>query len=225
MRYYPVFLDLKNKPCVVVGGGEVAFRKAESLLSAGAAVAVIAPKTGKDILALAKKGAIRLVKRGYKEGDLKGAFLVISATGSKEVNRAVYKDASKAGTLINVVDDPELCGFIVPSIIDRGNLLIAISTSGLSPLLAKALREELEGYIGEEYGEFVEVLGAVRRKLLKNGANRVKKEGVMKELVYSPIPLWLSSGEARKINSFLKKHVGVGYTLSKLGIRLKGRKG
>ncbi|MDO8426072.1 MAG: bifunctional precorrin-2 dehydrogenase/sirohydrochlorin ferrochelatase [Deltaproteobacteria bacterium] len=225
MRYYPVFLDIKDKPCVVVGGGEVALRKAEGLLSAGASVTIITPRAGKKVQALAKKGALKLVKRSYEEGDLKGAFLAISATGSKEVNKAVFRDAYKAGALVNVVDDPELCSFIVPSIVDRGSLIIAISTSGKSPLLAKALREELQGHIGEEFRDFVEIIGAVRRKLLKNGANRVKKEGVMKDLVYSPIPIWLGSGEVKEINNFLKKLLNEGYTLPKLGIRLKGRKG
>lgn len=220
MRYYPVFLDLKGKPCVVIGGGEVAERKVEGLLRAGASVTVVSPKATKKIKALTEKGRISLLKRKYKKGDLKGAFLVVSASDARDVNHSVYEEAVESEMLVNVVDDPMHCNFIVPSVVDRGGLVIAISTSGKSPYLARVLREELENYIGAEYETFLEILGSVRNKLLKNDVNRDKKERVIKALVASPIPEWLREGSVRKINGLLREQLGEGWSLSKLGIKI-----
>lgn len=225
MRYYPIFADIVKRPCVVVGGGEVAERKVESLLSAGGVVTVVSLKTTKRLKALEKEGVITIVKRKYGKGDLKGAFLAVSAADSKAANVAVYEEALERGILVNVVDDPQHCNFIVPSVVDRGSLLIAISTSGLSPSLAKAIRLELEKTVGEEYGTFVEILGRVRNKLLKTGANSVKKERVINALVTSRIPQWLKSNATRDINRLLVSLMGPGYTLSRLGIRIpQGKK-
>lgn len=223
MRYYPVFLDIKGKTCVVVGGGEVAERKALSLLSAGASVKVISPKTTKTLNSLSKEGSIERLRRKYKKGDLNGAVLAIGASDSNEVNKAVYEEAQEARIPVNVVDDPAHCGFIVPSVVQRGGLTIAISTGGRSPLLAKTIRQELEKSYGEEYETFVEVLGAVRKKLLKSGVNRVKKERVIKDLIASPMPGWIKENADREINSFLRSLLGQGYSLSSLGVKLKDR--
>ncbi len=221
MRYYPVFLDIAEKPCVVIGGGSVAERKVTGLLSAGAAVTVISPKVAGGIKALEKKGAIKLVKRGYKKGDLKAAVLVVCASSSKTVNRAAHRHALDANLPVNVVDDPVRCTFIVPSVVDRGALVIAISTSGKGPALSKKLRKDIEETIGPEYAAFTELLGRIRNELLKNGVNSVKKERVVKAIVDSPLPVWLAGGSTRKINGFLKDLLGDGYTLEKLGVRVK----
>lgn len=220
MRYYPIFADIVKRPCVVVGGGEVAERKVESLLSAGASVTVVAPKATNRLKALEKKGAVKIIKRKYRKGDLKGAFLAVSASDSRPANEAVYEEAVERGILVNVVDDPLHCNFIVPSVVDRGSLLIAISTSGKSPSLARSIRLELEKTVGEEYGTFVEILGRVRNKLLKTEANNVKKERVINALVTSRIPVWIKSNSGREVNRLLVSLLGPGFTLSKLGIRL-----
>lgn len=224
MRYYPIFVDIAKKPCVVVGGGEVAGRKVESLLSAGASVTVVSPRVTKRLKTLEKEGVITIIKRKYRDGDLKGAFLAISAADSKAANEAVHEEACGRGILVNVVDDPLHCNFIVPSVVDRGSLLVAISTSGKSPSLARALRLKFEKEIGEEYGTFVEILGRVRNKLLKNGVNNVKKERVIKALVTSRIPVWLKSNSPRDINRLLGELLGRGYSLSRLGIRISPEK-
>ncbi len=224
MRYYPIFADIVKRPCVVVGGGEVAERKVESLFSAGAAVTVVSPKVTKRLKALEKEGVITIIKRKYKKGDLKGAFLAVSAADSKAANVGVYEEATELGILVNVVDDPPHCNFIVPSVVDRGSLLIAISTSGKSPYLAKTLRLELEKTIGVEYETFIEILGQVRNKLLKNGANNVKKERVIKALVTSRIPVWLKENSTREINGLLTKLLGPGSSLARLGIRISPKK-
>ncbi|MFQ5737086.1 MAG: bifunctional precorrin-2 dehydrogenase/sirohydrochlorin ferrochelatase [Thermodesulfobacteriota bacterium] len=221
MRYYPVFLDLRGRPAVVIGGGAVAERKVGGLLAAGASVTVISPRASKGIEALAAGKRIRLVGRAYREGMLEGAFIAVCATGSKAANEAARREADKRGVLLNVVDDRERCDFIVPSVVDRGSLVIAISTSGCSPLFARKMREGVEQAVGEEYAVFVEILGAVRKKLLKRNTNNVKKKRVFKELVNSPIPGWLAAGVVKEVNGFLKDLLGDGYTLSGLGIRSK----
>lgn len=221
VRYYPVFLDIQNRPCLVVGGGPVAERKVSSLLSAGAAVTVISPRVTRGIGGLAKEGGIKLQKREYRPGALKGFFLVIAATDSRAVNEAVWKEAEELGVIINVVDDPAHCSFIMPSVVDRGSLLVAVSTSGMSPLLARNLREKLEGIIGTEYETLVEILGAVRKKLLKTGLSHVKKESIIKDLVASPLPGLIRAGDTRGINAVLAAVLGKGYSLSRLGIKIK----
>ncbi|MGC8833742.1 MAG: precorrin-2 dehydrogenase/sirohydrochlorin ferrochelatase family protein, partial [Armatimonadota bacterium] len=128
--YYPVFLDLRGKRVLVVGGGQVALRKVKSLLECGAEVLVVAPEAVPDLQQMARDGRIRLVSREYTEVDLEGASLVISATDSRDVNQRVSADAQARGVFVNVVDDPELCSFIVPSVMRRGELVVAVSTGG-----------------------------------------------------------------------------------------------
>ncbi len=223
MRYYPVFLDITGRSCVVAGGGVVAERKVQGLLKARASVTVISPRVTKVLEKLAQNGTIRLIRRKYKKGDLLEAAVVISATASKAVNKEIFEEAARLKTLVNVVDDRANCNFIVPSVIDRGGLIIAISTSGKAPGLARKIREDLERYIGSEYEDFTSIAGAVRKKLLKNEANHDKKKRVIEALADSPILDWLRRGdrEVREINSFLKGLLGAGFTLSRLGVKLK----
>jgi precorrin-2 dehydrogenase/sirohydrochlorin ferrochelatase len=220
MRYYPVFLDIAAKSCIVVGGGRVAERKAAGLLAAGAVVTIISPRVTRGIAALKGKGRLKLLKRAYKRGDLNGAALVVSAASGRAVNRAVHADAVRAGLPVNVVDDPALCTFIVPSVVDRSPLLLAISTSGAAPAFSRRLRETLEDTIGPEYAVFVELIGRIRNKLLNDGVNSAKKKRVVKALAASPVPAWLAANSTRKVNTFLGKLIGEGYTLKDLGIKL-----
>ncbi|MCL4533893.1 MAG: bifunctional precorrin-2 dehydrogenase/sirohydrochlorin ferrochelatase [Bacteroidetes bacterium] len=163
--YYPVFLRLTAGRCVVVGGGSVAARKVGDLLAAGATVRVVAPRVGAELRRLARQGRIELVEREYQAGDLAGARLVISATDDVEVNRAVAEEARRAGAWVNVVDDPSLCDFIVPAVVRRGDLVVAVSTGGKSPALARAVRREIEELLGPEYGTALEVVHSLRREL------------------------------------------------------------
>ncbi|MBI5562972.1 MAG: bifunctional precorrin-2 dehydrogenase/sirohydrochlorin ferrochelatase [Deltaproteobacteria bacterium] len=223
MRYYPVSIVLAGRKCVVVGAGAVAARKAGALIGAGALVTVIGPASGAGIAALVKSGAVRLVKRRYKRGDLAGAFLVVSASDSSAVNRAVFEEASSLGILINCVDAPELCNFIVPAVVDRGDLVIAVSTSARFPALAARLRRELEAVYGPEYGLFVDIIGAVRRKLLKSRMKRDKKERVINELAGSRMPQWLAERDLAGVDGFLMSLLGPGYTLRGLGMKAMSR--
>jgi len=221
MRYYPVLLDIEGRPCVVIGGGKVAERKAVGLIEAGALVTVISPKATRKLKDLAQKGAIEHIKRGYRKGDLSGAFLAVSAADSKAVNASACMEASRSNILLNAVDDPGNCNFIIPSSFRRGPLVIAVSTSGKSPLLARALREALEEEIGREYAVFTELLGAIRERLLKRGVENGKKERIIKALIKSPILRFIREGSLKEIDFLLSRLLGNGVTLRRLGIRTK----
>lgn len=180
MRYYPVFLNLKGRLCVVIGGGDVAERKVRGLLRAGARVKVVSPELTEGLEELRNRGLIKHVKRAYQEDDIRDAFLVIAATSEMDVNRAVFKDARNVP--VNVVDVPELCSFIVPSIVNRGDLTVAISTSGVSPALARSIREELEAFFPEETGEFLEFLKDIRSRIKQTVPDSTTREAVLKEI-------------------------------------------
>jgi precorrin-2 dehydrogenase/sirohydrochlorin ferrochelatase len=169
MRYYPVYLDIRNRRCLVVGGGSVGTRKVMTLLECGAVVTVVSPLVSPKLLELAEAGSIEWKKGTYRRSDLEGVFLVIGATDKQELNRQIYTDAEPLNKLCNIVDRPEDCNFILPSVVNRGDLVIAVSTSGKSPAFAKKLRKDLEKQFGEEYAEFLRLMGAIRKKLLSKG--------------------------------------------------------
>ncbi|MHA1570044.1 MAG: precorrin-2 dehydrogenase/sirohydrochlorin ferrochelatase family protein [Alphaproteobacteria bacterium] len=159
---YPVQLLLAGKLCVVVGGGDVAFRKARALLAAEGRIKVIAPALCPELEQLAAENKIEAEKKTFSPSDLAEAFLVIAATDDSRVNQAVFAEASAQGILVNVVDKPELCNFYVPSVVRRGDLIITISTGGASPALAKKIRQTLEEAYGEEYEAYLEILNHCR---------------------------------------------------------------
>lgn len=164
--YYPVYLDLRGRRCVVIGGGSVAERKVVALLAHDAPVTVVAPDLSDKLKVLARDGTVVHVARSYEHGDLDGARLVFCATDNRDTNAAVFEEAEARGLLVNVVDDPEHCSFIVPSIVTRGDLQIAISTGGASPALAKRVRRQLEAEFGEEYAQLTRLLADFRRHVL-----------------------------------------------------------
>ncbi|MDZ4178972.1 MAG: bifunctional precorrin-2 dehydrogenase/sirohydrochlorin ferrochelatase [Coriobacteriia bacterium] len=171
--YYPVFLDLRGRLAVVIGGGSVAEGIIVSLLRYGADVLVIAPDVTPAVDALVAEGLIDHEERGYVRGDLAGAFIVYSATDSVEVDRAVYQEAEGQGCLVSVAEEPVLCNFVTPSVVNRGLLQIAVSTSGVAPELAKRLRRELEDRFDGHWESYLQVLAAVRTlaeaRLVKRG--------------------------------------------------------
>lgn len=179
MKYYPVFLSLNGKKAVVVGGGKVAERKTLSLIKAGSAVKVISPKITKTLQRLKENGKIELFKRPYKKGDIDNAFIVIAATSSSEINSII---ASHARSLLNVVDTPSLCNFIVPSLVRRGNLTIAVSTGGSSPALSKAIRRELEKLYDGKFTRYINFLETVRKKALTEITDPKKRKKLLETL-------------------------------------------
>jgi siroheme synthase-like protein len=162
LMYYPVSLKVGGERCLVVGGGDVALRKAKTLARAGALLTVISPELLPGFRAL--RAAVR--RRAFRAGDVEGHVLAIAATDAPEVNRAVFQACRRRGIPVNVVDVPELCSFIVPSVARRGPVTVAVSTEGLSPSLAKALRERLEEVLPASLGGLARRLGARRRKIL-----------------------------------------------------------
>jgi siroheme synthase-like protein len=165
MGYYPVFVEMENRPVLVVGGGEVAERKVEGLLAAGAAVRVVSPSLTPRLAALAAAGRIRHEARPYQPGDLAGFALAFVATGDEPVNAAVAREGRRRGVWVNAADDPAHCDFILPAVLRRGELTVAVATGGASPALARAVRQELEAYLTDDYAVLAEIVAEVRREL------------------------------------------------------------
>jgi precorrin-2 dehydrogenase/sirohydrochlorin ferrochelatase len=165
MSLFPIFLKLAARPCVVIGAGNIAESKIESLLQAEASVTVVAPQALPRVAAWAAEGALTWHQREYQHGDLTGSFLVVAATNTPPVNRAVFADANAANILVNAVDDPPFCDYYFPSVVRRGELQIAISTAGESPALAQRLRKELNAQLPLDTGEWLMELGRLRREV------------------------------------------------------------
>ena len=178
---YPLFIDLRGRSVVVVGAGEVAWRKVRTLLSYGACVRVVSPDCCPGMAELAEQGAIELVARAYKSGDLDGALLAVAATDDTTVNTAVYEDAQERSMLVNVVDVPELCNAYVPSVLRRGLLQIAVSTSGAAPSLARNVRRSLEQDFPAYWEDYVGVLAQVRLMVKERVAASSDKRAVLFE--------------------------------------------
>lgn len=175
-KYYPIFLNIQDKKCVVVGGGNVAWRKVCSLKEAGARVTVVSPEFCPE---LEKETEIERIKQKYDKEFLKGALVVIASTDDEEVNKRIYYDATEKGILVNVVDKPEFCSFIVPASIVQGDLRISISTGGASPALARNIREYLEKQFGNEYNELTKLLSEMRRKVL----SEIRDESIRRDIL------------------------------------------
>jgi len=187
MSYYPVFLDLSGRPAVVVGGTALAEEKVRGLLAAEARVTVIAPELTEGLAELAGLGELRHLARGYLEGDLAGAVLVIVASGEPAERDAIHREATAKNILINTVDDLPRCNWIAPSIVRRGDLAIAISTAGKAPSLAVRLRQRLEREGGEEHGRFLEIAAAVRAPLAARHPDFAQRRELWYRLVDSDV--------------------------------------
>ena len=177
MSLFPLFLKLTARPTVVIGAGYLAESKIESLLAAQAHVKVVAPRVNARIRELADGGEIELQERAYQIGDIAGAFLAVAATDDAAVNRAVFAEAEAANVLVNAVDDPPFCDFYFPSVVRRGDLLVAISTAGQSPALAQRLRKEINALLPLDTGDWLNELGNLRREVLQmEPLNEQRKE-------------------------------------------------
>jgi siroheme synthase-like protein len=163
---YPVSLLLDGRACLVVGAGRVAERKIAALLNAGAVVRVVALEACAAVQELADRGDIELSLRQFRDADLDGVFIVIVATDDTELNQRVSAECDRRGLLVNVVDQPALCNFYVPAVIERGPITLAVSTGGASPALAKHLRVLLEDTVGEEYGRLAELMAELRAEVI-----------------------------------------------------------
>ena len=169
MGLFPLFVELDGRACVVIGGGLVAERKVDALLAAGALVTVVSPTLTPTLTRLVAIGRVAHVARAYADGDLIGAALVIASTDDVHVNASVAGEGRARGGWVNAVDDPAHCDAIVPSVVRRGAIIVAISTGGASPALARALRERLEQALPPAYGVLLEIAGETRRVLRAAG--------------------------------------------------------
>ena len=161
--FYPVFLNLTGRRCVIIGGGQIAEGKISKLLDSGAKIIVISPDATQGIRSFAERGQIELDLRKYQQGDLQGAFLVIAATNDRVVNQEIFEEAEKQGILLNAVDDMPRCSFIAPSIVEKGPVTVAISTGGASPALARKLRENMEVSSALDWADATGVLSKARQ--------------------------------------------------------------
>ncbi|MEW6665574.1 MAG: bifunctional precorrin-2 dehydrogenase/sirohydrochlorin ferrochelatase [Thermodesulfobacteriota bacterium] len=187
MAYYPIFLDLRGKKVLVVGGGSVAERKIDTLLDFGGTVCVVARRLTPVLAGYVDEGKIRFEGEEFKESHLNDAFLVIAATDDPLLNRRVSRFSRERGILVNAVDQPGDCTFIVPSTLRRGDLVVAVSTSGKSPALARRLRERLEETFGKEYETLLDVLGKIREEVLSKGLSQEENGRILRRLVDSDL--------------------------------------
>lgn len=167
--YYPILLNIQGKKCLVVGGGEVALRKAQMLVEHGANVEIVSPTFCPELNQLVKDGTIQAIHRDYETEDLNDAFLAVAATDDIKTNEKVATEARKIGILVNVVDKPDISDFIVPSYFRRGDIIVAVSTSGRSPALARKIRGELERDFKAEYAQLAVIASEVRSELKQRG--------------------------------------------------------
>ena len=204
MFYYPMFVKLKNKKCTVIGGGMVAERKVSLLIEAEALVEVISPFLTDRLKQFSEDGKINYLKRNYKNGDGASSFLVIAATDNHDVNREIYENCSKLDILVNVIDAPELCDFIVPSSIIRGPVTITVSTDGKSPALAKKIKKEIEQVYGDEYGKLAALMGNLRPRIQNSINDEVKRMKFWENLLNSNILSLLKNGKESEIEELIE---------------------
>ena len=220
MGYVPIFLAVTGRDCVVVGGGEVAARKVESLLEAGALVTVVSPRLSPSMETIVANGLVTHLARNYERGDIQGSVLVYAATDDPKLHRELAAEARALGIPVNVVDVPELCSFIAPAVVKRGDLQIAISTGGASPAFAARLRRNLEGQFGDEHARTLEVLRAARRRLHSSEIDPAVRMRRLKDLANSALPDAIAARDVPAIDRILATHLGYGVDLALLGLDL-----
>lgn len=201
--YYPIFLDISKKPCLVVGGGKVAERKVGILLKFGGMIEVVSPRITKTLQKLTEKGKIHVSLKEYNTSDLDGVALVFAATNNESINQKIYKDAEEHNVPINVVDNPSLCNFIVPSIVKKDPILIAISTSGVLPFLSKRLRKDIAESITRDYVRYADIVGRLRKRLIMKVQDKKLRQIIMKKIAKADISAINAMGFKKAKETFL----------------------
>ena len=206
MGYYPIFLNIEGRRCIVIGGGPVAERKVAGLLQEGARVTVISPSLTKCLESWANEGKIRHLARDYREGDLAGYRLAFVATDDDGVNAAVAREGREQGVWVNAADDPAHCDFILPSVLRRGELVVAVATGGASPALSRAIREELETYFTEDYATLAAIVGKVRQELQEQSS--VPTPEAWHNALDGKLRRLIREGKQEKARSYLLERLG-----------------
>lgn len=204
-NFYPVFLDLRDKKCLVVGGGKVAAQKVNSLLSCHAKVTVLSPELSFELQKLTDTGKIKYLQKTYNSIFLEDIFLVIGSTANEEVNSSIAADCRSRHILVNIVDVPSLCSFIVPAVARQGDLSIAISTAGKSPALAARLRKEIESSFDLQYGSFLDFLGALRPRILETISNSNRRKALFLEMASKDFFNFYSALTTQELNAEVDK--------------------
>lgn len=187
MRYFPINVDLQDRLCVVIGGGKVAYRKVHSLLKAGARIKLISPEIKAGVRSFVDEGVITWLERKYEPGDLEGSTIVFVAVDDPAVGAVVAEEAKNLNLLINVADIPHQCTFTLSSYIERGDLLLTISTGGKCPAYSRHMRHRLEEIVDDSYGEVLEILAHTREEILKLGVESDKCRDLLNNLIKTNI--------------------------------------
>ncbi len=217
--YYPLFVDLHHKKVVVIGGGRVAARKVIPLISSGGDVLLVSPELTDEIKQLAAHGRITIRQREFQPEDLEGAWLVVSATDDRETQQQVVAEANRRRIFCNVVDIPDMCSFIVPSMVRRGDLCIAISTAGKSPAVAKRLRKEMEEAYPVIWGIYLQLLGKLREFILSSSSDSEEKTRLCNALAEPNILKWLTEDDWESIAAWAESVCGQGAGDTVEGVR------
>ncbi len=183
--YFPILIDLRRFPCLVVGGGNVALRKVRSLLEFNAKVTVVSPKICKELIILSTQGKIRIIKKTYSQEFIKNQKIVFSATDNPEINQLVSRDCRREEILLNVADGPSWCDFILPANLKRGDLIVSVSSQGKAPFFAKETKGKLAGSLSPSTADITELAAEFRRRLLSNGngKSRIVKDKAYKKFL------------------------------------------
>jgi precorrin-2 dehydrogenase/sirohydrochlorin ferrochelatase len=210
VNHYPLLVNLEGKGVTVIGGGAVAERKVRSVLECGAEVTVVAPEITPGLSDLAAEGSIAHEAREYRSGDLGRAALAFVAVDDAEVSAAAAKDAEAEGALVNVVDRPELCSFIVPSVLRRGPLAISVSTGGASPAWARKIRTSLEGEFGEEYARLLDAAANIRKLCFEEIPDPARRREALERLADDSLLDLARSSTVEEIEKRMESRAGLG---------------
>ena len=215
MDYYPIFLDVKDRCCLVAGGGAVGTRKALGLARAGARVVVVSLGFSDELLNTSLS-AITLKEKEFEDSDLDGMSLAFAATDNMQLNAGIRQAAQKKNILCNIADGRDKGDFILPAVVDRGDLLFAVSTCGASPALSRRLRMSLEAQFGTEYGILAALLGRIRAILLEQGHDPKGHRKIFRALLDADLPEKIAAGQTRQIDAVLAKVLDDGFSLERL---------
>ena len=226
-KYYPVMLDIRGRRAIVVGGDRVAAEKAAALAASGAYVYVLSPEFCDALLKLAEQKRVTLYRKAYEPGDLAGAFVVVAATHDPQLVQAIWNETQERGQLVNIVDVPEYCSFILPSILRRDQLTVAVSTEGASPGLAKRIRHYLEELFPLAYGAYLRLAALARARLRENGVSYERRDDFFGDFFTSDVLVRLVDGDktqATIITAALLQNYGIDVPASDLEAALEEEK-
>lgn len=209
-NYYPVMLDVRGRSAIVIGGDRIAAEKATALANSGARVSVLSPGFGAEMLTLAERGQVALRHKSYESGDLAGAFVVVAATNDATLIEAIWQETQQRGQPVNIVDVPRYCTFILPSILRRGKLTVAVSTEGASPSLAKRIRQQIEEVLPSAYEAYIDLAELARAHLRRQGVSYATRDEFFREFMDSSILALLNADETAQalatIGALLRKY-------------------